>query len=500
VETPAESGENPNKLNAILAARRYFGLSLLESGSWEDGGAMSNRANAVLFAPAGFSLRIQGLDKRPAPPKDDWQDGMTGWNYALYQKETGSRVLYGQLALSGLAARTRNIWSHSAPYFETHKRTSADLKTSQTANGKDAFFSALGSPVLKILDGTGRIPLNFALKSDVSAFIDDKNDVLYQAGGDFYWGTSKKLDNKLRFEWVTTEKSLSERKQSTWFSEKPYLPARKLKFNAFNMTFSNPYFGFSSDLAYSEAFAWGDDLYANGAIRIGSAPWRFSFSGDGAGKKYVAEDGSVSGAGFRLAGKFEWFSPGGGKGACAPLFGNGAEFAVQTALRSAGVDEPFVVSSSKVAYYFPVIKGFLITPSRISLAFDRDAANPLCISDKTAVLVGIKIGPARTALRWTFAEHSASEPGAPIMLYPNGKDEKQKDYIQTDFEIAAPIYFVTLKGTLTSKTENNKDALLGSSLSASIQGKLGRLSLKVTSKSKDAPLEYYLSWRIEKKW
>jgi hypothetical protein len=499
----AEPVKKPVKstvLNTVLSARKYFGFSLLESGSWEYEGTMSNRANAVLFAPAGFSLRVQALDKRPAPPQDNWQEGTTGWNYGLYQQETGSRVLYGQLESSGLATRTRNIWAHGAPYVETHKRTSVDLKSSPQSNRKDAFFGALGSPVVKILDGTARIPLNFAVKSDASIFIDEKKDLLYQLGGDFYWGLRKKANNKLRFEWIMTETTLKARKQSTWFAEKPYLPGRKLRFNAFNATFSHPYLGLSSDVAYSEVFAWGEDIYVNGAVRIGAAPWRFSFSGDGAGEKYVGGDGGASGAGFRVAGKFEWFSPGGGTGASAILFGTGAECAVQTTLRSAGLDEPFVVSSSKISYQFPVIKRFLITPSRLSLAFDRDATNPYHIEEKTAFLAGIKIGPARTSLRLTLAEWTASAPGKPIELYPNLQDEKQKEYVQTDFEISVPVYFVTLKGTLSSKTEKDKEAVLGGSFSASIQGKLGRLSLKISSKNKDAPLEYYLSWRIEKKW
>jgi hypothetical protein len=491
-------------LDRLSLLRGYFGFSLLESGSWENGGTMSNRANAVLSAPAGFSLRVQALDKRPAPPANGWLDGVTNWNYGLYQKETNSRILYGQLEISGLAARTRNIWSHSAPFVEAHKRTSADMKTSPQSNRKNSFFCALGSPVLKILDDTSWIPLNFAIKSDASIFADDKGDLFYQFGSDFYWGLQKKLNNTLHFEWVMTEKTLAERGQSTWFSEKPYLPGRKLTFNAFNLTFSNPYFGLSSDLAYSDVFAWGQDVYINGAVRIGSAPWRFSFSGDGAGKKYTASDGSVNGAGFRLAGKFEWFAPGGGTGLAALIFGTGAEFTAQTMIRSNGIGEAFVMSASKISYRFPVIRGHFITPSRLSFSFDRDAANPYGIRDTTTILAGVKTGPAQTVLRLTFAELSASEPGKPVRCYPSPGGEKQREFIQTDVEITAPVYFLTLKGTLSARTEKNKqkieETVLGGSFSASIQGKPGRLTLKISSKNKDAPLEYYLSWRIEKKW
>jgi hypothetical protein len=476
------------KFSVFSFLKQHFGLELMESGSWDYDGNMANRMKVVLSAPLKLSFRAEMLDRRPAPPKDGWTSGLTAFGFALYQRDTNSRVLYGQLENWGLSARTRNIWTHAVPYFESHRAGGADLKTAVSVNGKDSFYAALGTPVLHIFEGNSAFPIGFSAKSDISILVDADKNCVYQAGTDLYFGKNEKSEAKLRFEGMFSEKTIPEHKQSAWFSDNPYIPARKIRFYALNLTFSSFYFSFSSDFAHSEVFAVGEDIYVNGSVRIGNTPWRLSFACDGAGKYYSASDGSISGSGFRLGGKFEWA----GKRNMMAI--------ASTSLRSEAPGQSFNRSSSKISFRFPLMKGFLITPSRVTFEFERDGLDPKLIVDKMIAFAGIKVGPLRPALRCTLVENTSARSGETLGPYPNFFAAHTRDYFKTDFEISAPVYLVTLKGALSYKTEPNKESAVAVSFGASIQGKLGRLSAKITKTEKNDALDYYLSWRLEKKW
>ncbi|MDR3301835.1 MAG: hypothetical protein LBT01_04795 [Spirochaetaceae bacterium] len=484
----AQSATATGGFSVFSFVQAHFGLELLESGSWEYDGTMANRIKFVLSAPLKLSFRSEILDKRAAPPKEDWTSGFTAFGFALYQRDTNSRILYGHLENWGLSARTRNIWTHAVPYFEAHRASGADLRTAAAVTVSDSFYASLGTPLLRIFEGNSTIALGFSTKVDMSILVDAEKNCVYQAGTDFYFGKSEKPKATLRFEGMFSEKTIPERKQSTWFSEKPYLPPRGIHFYALNLTFSSFYVRFSSDFAHSEVFALGEDIYANAAISIGNTPWRFSFACDGAGKYYSANDGSISGAGFRLGGKFEWF----GK--------RNMLVVASTSLRSEATGQPFYRSASKISFRFPLMKGFLITPSRISFEFERNALDTELISDKLIAFAGINIGPLRPAVRFTLVENTSAAYGELPSPFPNFFAEHTQDYLKSDFEISAPIYFVTLKGALSYKTEPDKEGAFSASFSASIQGKLGRLSAKISKTEKNDALDYYLSWRIEKKW
>jgi hypothetical protein len=461
----AAAEEAPEAPDALSFIKERFGFELLQAGSWEYDGIMANRLKIALSAPFGLSFRSELLDRRAAPPKDGWTSGVSVFAVALYQRETNSRVLYGQLQTWGLDARTRNVWAHATPYFETHRASGADVRTEALASGKDSWYVAVGSPLAPLFDGNAAFPVGLKAKVDAAIAIDAERNALYQVGSDFHFGNGKKSDAKLRFEGMFSGKTVPERKQSTWFSDKPYLPPRRMDFYALNVTFSSPYVSFSSDFAHSEVFAMGEGVYVNGAVRIGDAPWRVSFACDGAGTGYSASDGSIPGSGLRAGGKFEWF----GKRNMLIL--------ASTSLRAAAVGKPFDRFSTKLAYRFPIMKGFFITPSRVSFEFERDAQNPAQVEDRYVAFAGMNAGPLRPAVRFTYNE-----------------------YVKTDVEISAPVYVVTLKGAFSYKTQPEKDDVFTLSLGASMQGKLGRLSVRIAKKEKEEGLDYYLSWRIGKKW
>ncbi|MDR2864682.1 MAG: hypothetical protein LBV68_03620 [Spirochaetaceae bacterium] len=483
--SPVHGDQNHEKKINSFRFFDYFSISLLETGSWGNQGNMSNRAQIILGAPLGLSFRSQILDKRPSPPQEDWSSGADTIGLGLYQRNSNSRILYGQLEHWGLAARTRNIWSHGAPWFETHTSFDADLKNSLAVNGKDSFYAALGSPLVQILKSSSAKPTGFAADAKLSILLDSEQNALYHGASDFHFGKDENSMNKLRFEAILTEKNLNERSQSTWFSDKPYLPHRKLRFYGLNVTFYNPYIGFSADFAHSEVFTLGEDIYINGSLRAGNSPWRFSLSFDGAGKHYISSDGTENNAGFRIGGKIEWFGSG------------NMRINSSTILRSTGIHEPFESSLSKIYYHFPIIKGYLITPSYVSFEFERDASNREKITDKISGAFCLNVGPIRPLLRLTLGENTKADAGTTIIPYPNPGDPHTRDFFKTDIEISAPVYLVTLKAAFSYKTENNKKNGMGASLSASIRGKLGRFSIKISSNEKTGSPDYFLSWKLE---
>jgi hypothetical protein len=154
------------------------------------------------------------------------------------------------------------LWARGAPYLEAHKMHGADLKSAPSRNDGNSLFFALGTPVLRLGGG-------FSMKIDSSVFVDKEENALFQAGGEFYLNGGGKSVNKLRFEWVGNSKTLAEYSQKSWFSEKYSIPARELNFNAYNLTFTNQYFAFSSDIAHSKAAFSGEDVYLNAALRGG---------------------------------------------------------------------------------------------------------------------------------------------------------------------------------------------------------------------------------------
>ncbi|MDR2097628.1 MAG: hypothetical protein LBP37_03830 [Spirochaetaceae bacterium] len=460
---------------AVLNAReinggKLFGFGILESGSWTADGDFINRLDLRLYAPYGFSLRGQLADKRPVPPWENTGGGLTAPGAALYHKGTGSRLLYGLIETKGLLNRTRNIWIRSVPWFETHVISNADLKTQAGEMEKAAAYMQLLSPQLGPLSAY----FSTQLERDESAA--------------FTGGAALRLpsNSALRLEGVLTEKELEERGMAAWFSDKPYLPKRKFRFYAVSAAFTNKYLSFAGDFARSDIFAWGMDIYADAAVRAGAGPFSLSLAADGAGKRFSGADGSVPGAGFRSAAKFEW------KG------GRNMLFRTSSVLRAAAWKKPFDRSVTSVYFRFPLNKSAPLRINRISMSMERDAQNWEKIDESLTFGAAFSAGPFRPAFSLTVNQYTDAKIGDKINPYPDYSRDHKFESLKFSGQLSCTVFFVSLKGAVNYSVSGEDEPLVSSSVSASFSGKPGRITLKLSDNGKSGGLSYSISWRIQK--
>ncbi|MDR2468120.1 MAG: hypothetical protein LBD22_04075, partial [Spirochaetaceae bacterium] len=259
--------------------RDHFHFKQLFTGSWNNKDQIGYSAISTLSGPFDLAVRGQFTGFQPRPLWEDFYAGRIDAGAGIYHQRTGTRLLAGKLETWGLATRTRTVWIHALPWFEVHKPSGADLRTVYVASAPESIYLNLISPEFDL----SRITSHFSFPLVVSL----QNAALFNEENYFFLQGSSTAQiakhHKFRFEWCYTEKSLPERRQSTWFSEKRYLPVREIRFYAFNLMYAHPWVGFSTDFACSEIFAWGEDFYLNGGVRIGKRPWRLSFAADGAG-------------------------------------------------------------------------------------------------------------------------------------------------------------------------------------------------------------------------
>jgi hypothetical protein len=254
---------------------------------------------------------------------------------------------------------------------------------------------------------------------------------------------------------------------------------------------SNPIISFASDFAKSEVFAWGQDFYLNAALRIGNGspfglPWRLSLAADGAGSRYTASDGSVSGAGFRFAGKFEWF-------------GRQTELVrIATTLRSPAWESSFDRSATTFYYHFPLRKGRLFSPSRLSLGFDRNAANCEKIIDEFGATFAANFGPLRPTVSMTLKQWSAAAAGDTIYPYPDLAADYNFDSLKLSAGLSVPIFFISLTGSAGVTMREEDEPVWSSALSASATFKYGRFSVRLNNPTgKPDKFTWTFSWRMQ---
>jgi hypothetical protein len=449
---------------------KLFSFGILESGSWAEEGNLVNRLDLRLHAPWGLELRGQLTDRRPTPPWEYPYEGVSALGTALYHRGTGSRLIYGLIETRGLLNRTRNVWSRSAPWFESHSLSTADLKTQAGEMENANTYIELLTPAIG--------PLN----ASFSVQLDDSAEAIFTGGV----GTRLPFNSRVRFEGLITEKQINERKNDSWFSDKPYLPGRKLRFYALNATFTNRYFCFAGDFAHSEIFAWGDGVYVNAALCAGLGPWSLSLAADGSDSRFSGADGSIPGAGFRSAAKFEW------KG------GRNMLFRVSSTLRAAALQKPFDRGLTSLYFRFPLNKRMPVRVNRITLSMERDAQSWERIEDSLSLGAVFSAWFLRPTFSVSLDQHTAAKIGDRINPFPDYTARHEFDSVKFSGELSCQILFVSLKGGLSYTLTDEKAPLMTSSIGASVSGKPGRLGIKLSSDAKTGNWSYTLSWKFQK--
>ncbi|WP_148257616.1 hypothetical protein [Leadbettera azotonutricia] len=486
----------------IASAEPSFTWGLLWSGSWansfraagqaenqeafsgEDifaGGTLANRGDFNFGLPnLGLLLRVQAVDKRVLPP-DDARAPIFTPGFGIYYDGSGpvgsflgkGRLLRGVLDEEGLPARIRNVWVKSAPFVEKRKPAMSELKTEASSSKESETCLYLGLPQWGHFSGYA------------STRIDDDLNPAFGFGVETNWGDNYSLG----FDGFYTQKELAARKASGWFSAAPPLPERDFRFWAFGAAFNTQNFGLASDLALSEAFAFGRDMYGNAAIRIGDKPWRFSLAADAAGSRYVDRGGAAPGAGFRMASRLErrWVRSG--------------SFRFDTVFRSPGFGEIF--NRGEASIYFrpsaPSPKNRLLFHfSRASLALSRDARVPLKTEDSLQVMAGFNFGSWRTSLSGALHGRSIFDVDENPLPFPLPPAFETFESFKAGGELnwSKGIVSISAKTGYTIKAE--KENIWDIAVNASVKpGKWGRVGLKIASDQFPEKWNYTLTWRLE---
>jgi hypothetical protein len=451
-------------LGFALGEAGTFSMDMLWSGSWAYQENLINRGDLRLRAhkPA-LTLRFQAIDKRPAPPSPDFAEGLDAFSGGLYHETTGSRLLWGILDEGGLPARIKNVWNRGMPYAEQRQGTIADLYTEPSVTKEAALYLWLGSPRLAL-------PLLGLTRGFGSALLDAENQAAFDGGFEAQLG-KKAL---LRAEGFYARNHLAAKSPAAWFSETPPLPERDQDLMAGSLSFNSPGFAAAADMAWSETFAYGKDLYGNLAFRIGDRPWRLSLAADGAGSRYVGRDGAATGAGFRAAARVER------RGKRSSLFRAAAT------LRAAGVGEQFHKGSVQLYYRFqtaPPRSERFFRPSRVSMTLSRDASDLENKADSIAALWGFALGKVPLVFQGDI--HG---------IYREGDYEFASAKVSAEASYTLkPFQFSVKPGYAVDKTGKG-EAEIGAS--ASVRGKWGRLSLNASADS-GRDWEAGLSWRLQ---
>jgi hypothetical protein len=452
-------------LGFTLGSAGTISTDLLWSGSWDYEGNLINRGDLRLRAhkPA-LTLRSQLIDKRPAPPSEGFGEGLTAFSTGLYHETTGSRLLWGILNEGGLPARIKNVWSRGMPYTDQRQAALADLHTEPSATKDRALYLWLGSPWIAL-------PRLGPARGFGSALLDEKDQAAFDGGFEARFGKNASL----MAEGFYARNRLGAKNPAAWFSETPPLPERDQDIMAGSLFFNTPVFAAAADLAWSETFAYGKDLYGNLALRIGDRPWRISLAADAAGSRYVGRDGGATGAGFRAAARLER------RGKRSSLFRTTAAF------RAPALGEPFYKGSLQLYYHFqtlPPRSPRFFRPSRISVALNRDTSDPENKADSIAALWGFALGKVPLVFQGDL--HGIYREGPADYELVSAKMSAEASYAIKPFQFSIkPAYSINKKGEGQAET----------GASASIRGKWGRFTLKAGVT--DSDWEAGVSWRLQ---
>ncbi|MDR2617390.1 MAG: hypothetical protein LBC62_00845 [Treponema sp.] len=480
----------------IFAAEKtvpLFSWDLLWTGSWQKKidvpwedveaedffypGTLNNRGDLRLGLPRlDMSFRFQALDKRVLPPEEGKEPVFTPgfgfyYNGGLGKFPGNSRLLRGVLDEHGLPSRTKNVWARSAPFAESRKPAMADLKSEPVSSYTNETYLYLGLPKWEHLTGYG------------TAQMDDDCNPAFGGGIETSWKASN-----LALEAFYTQKTLPPRGASGWFSTSPPLPERDFRFWALGAAFNTRNFGFSSDWAFSEAVAFGRDLYGSAALRFGSKPWKFSVAADAAGPRYIGRDAKVPGQGMRLAGRLERQQPRSGL------------FRFNSLFRASELGGAFDRGSVSL-YFRPQApqggKAPFFRFTRFSFTLSRDARDAEKTADSAEALLGFNLRPLSAGLSGAVHYRSAPEGRkVPPLPFPPAFEEFESAKLTGDLAWNPGIFqFRTRLGRIV---KTGKDPVWDFSASASLKpGKWGRVGLKAVSEDFPDKWSYTFSWRLD---
>ena len=454
-------------LGFSLGSAGTFSMDILWSGSWAYQGNLINRGDIRLRAhkPA-LTLRFQAIDRRPAPPSEGFEEGLDAFSGGLYHETTGSRLLWGILNEGGLPARIKNVWNRGVPYAEQRESAIADLHTEPSTTRESASYLWLGSPWLAL-------PRLGLARGFGSALLDAENQAAFDGGFEAQLGEKATL----RAEGFYTRNRLPTKTPGTWFSETPPLPERDQDSIAGSLYFNSPAFAAAADMAWSETFAYGKDLYGNLAFRIGDRPWRLSLAADGAGSRYVGRDGVATGAGFRAAARIER------RGKRSSLFRANAT------LRAAAAGEQFYRGSVQFYYRFqtaPPRSPRLFRPSRVSLTLNRDASDPENKADSIAALWACALGKVALVFQGDLQG-----------IYREALGDYEFVSATTGAEASCALKPFQFSVKPEYAIDKNGEGQTAIGASASIRGKWGRLSLKASVADPGREWDAGVSWRLQ---
>ncbi|MCL2602342.1 MAG: hypothetical protein FWD91_05970, partial [Treponema sp.] len=295
----------------------------------------------------------------------------------------------------------------------------------------------------------------------------------------------------LRLESFYTEKTLDARSASSWFSETPPLPQRDFRIYSAGMIFNSPSFGFASDWAVSQTFAWGDGTYGNFAVRLGNKPWRVSLVGDGSGSRFADRDGSAVGSGFRLAARGERFLPRSGL------------VRFQSTFRAAALDGNFQRGSVSLLYRPPApspaqrrANTHRIRFARASASFSRDARTPEKTIDTLSALAGFNFGIASATISSAFSGLSELQANGETSALFQPTAFEEFDSLKVSGELGFNLNPLNIRTKLGYTTRANKSPLWEYSLNCSFRpSRWSRLSLNIAATDFPQKWNYTLSWR-----
>jgi len=500
----------------------------LWTGSWESGHNLTERMDFKITVPQmDCALRLEALDRRPASTLRDFTESFAGEtadksvtqaNFGLYHLPSSTRLLYGTLDNAGLPARTRNVWIRGAPFTESHAASSAELKSEPSSTATPQIYACFESPDFKLGPGTLRALVSY---SENAAQNDNAPALVF--GADYTLGKSD-----FRLEGFYANRTLPERKSSTWFNEKPALPGRDTQLFAGSAAVSIPVFGLAADLACSETFAFGRDYYGSLGVRVGNKPWRFSFALDAAGSRYVDSAGSVPGAGYRAAVRLDRRSKKNGLFRIgAQVRGPGPAQGFLQAVQS-GDFAAFAEGTNRITaelYCRLPASSALFGLTRFSVSVDHDSRNEKKVLDSAKAMAAFALGPVSSttegAITGINREKSAGmeEGGYQFDSYrlsqslswtcplPVKKIKEKRTEIKNE-EISEAHASTKSKSAARKKTPltlqlsakagydktANKEGVWDTSLSVSIRGKKNRISFKAAVHSEK--WEFTLGWRL----